>query len=107
MKKLALIAALLGLTATAQANELVTFIASCKTPDAHTDFLKNFNEQPFAGGTSVVRQPNGEFVSGIGIIYVDPEEKGFTVVIEFPEVNKSCVLLMGDDFAPILGGDPT
>ena len=107
MKKLALLATLLGLTATAQANELVTFTASCKTPDANTEFLKKFNEQPFAGGPSVIRHPNGKFVPGTGIIYVDPKEKGFTVLIEFPEVNKSCVLLMGDDFAPIVGGDST
>ena len=107
MKKLALIATLLGLTATAQANELVTFTASCKTPDANTEFLKNYNEQPFAGGPSVVRQIDGEFVPGTTIIYVDPIKKGFTILIEFPKVNKSCVLLMGDDFAPIVSGDTT
>lgn len=107
MKKLALIATFLGLAITAHANELVTFTASCKTPEENTDFLKNYSEQPFAGGPSVVRQPNGELASGTGIIYVDPVEKGFTVLIEFPEVNKSCVLLMGDDFAPIVGGNPT
>lgn len=108
MKKLALIATLLGLTSVVQANELVPFVGSCKTIDANNEFLTDrYNEIPMAGGPSVIRTVEGEFVSGVSKIYVDPKEKGFTVLIEFPELGKSCVLLMGDDFAPILTGDST
>ena len=109
MTKLALVAiTLIGLTASAHANELVAFVASCKPLEANKDFLENrYNEYPFAGGPSVIRTTDGEFVPGAGKIYVDPNKKGFTVLMEFPEINKSCVLLMGDDFAPIINGDPT
>lgn len=108
MKKLALIITLLGLTTIVQANQTVPFVASCKTLDANKEFLEDkYNELPMAGGPSVIRSIQGEFVSGVGKIYVDPKEKGFTVLIEFPEIDRSCVLLMGDDFAPILTGNPT
>jgi len=108
MKKLALIAALLGLTSFVQANELVPFVGSCKTIDSNNEFLTDrYNEIPMAGGPSVIRTVEGEFVNGMGKIYVDPKGKGYTVIIEFKELGKSCVLLMGDDFAPIVTGDPT
>ena len=108
MKKLALIATLLGLTSFVQANELVPFVSSCKAIDANNEFLTSkYNEIPLAGGPSVIRTVQGEYVSGLAKIYVDPKEKGFTVIIEFLELGKSCVLLMGDDFAPILTGNST
>lgn len=105
MKKLALLVTLLGLTMSAHANELIPITASCKTIETNKEFLDRFKEYPFAGGPGVIRMPNGEFVQGIGKIYVDPKEKGFTVLIEFTNLNKSCVLLMGHDFAPLASGD--
>lgn len=108
MKKLVITAALLGLTFSSQATEIVPFTASCKTPAENTEFLEQrYNELPIAGGPSVIRTVDGKFVSGSTKIFVDPKNKGFTILIEFENINKSCVLLMGDDFAPILTGNPT
>lgn len=105
MKKLAQATAfLLGLTlpALAQANEPLPVIAVCKSLEENRQFLEEtYKEQPFAGGPSVIRLANDSLVEGVGKIYVDPQGKGFTVLIEFAEINKSCALLMGDDFAPI------
>lgn len=108
MKKLASIIALLGLAIPAYANEVIPLTASCKSLGANKEFLTDqYNEHPFAGGPSVIRLMDGKLVEGMGKIYVDPTGKGFTVLIEFVNVNKSCVLLMGDDFQPINVGNPT
>ena len=109
MKKLAQATAfLLGLTllALAQANETLPLVAVCKSLDENKEFLEErYKEQPFAGGPSVVRMSDGTLLEGTGKIYVDPDQKGFTVLIEFVKINKSCVLLMGDEFAPIVSGE--
>ena len=107
MKKLASIAFLLGLAfpALTLAVESLPMVAVCKSINENKQFLETYNEQPFAGGPSVIRMPNGEIVEGAGKLYVDPQGKGFTVTIEFPELNKGCVMLMGDEFAPIIGSE--
>ena len=107
MKKLAGIAFLLGLTSSALslAAESLPMVAVCKSINENKQFLETYNEQPFAGGPSVIRMPNGEIVEGAGKLYVDPQGKGFTVIIEFPKINKGCVMLMGDEFAPIVSGE--
>ena len=107
MKKLASIAFLLGLAfpALTLAVESLPMVAVCKSINENKQFLETYNEQPFAGGPSVIRMPNGEIVEGAGKLYVDPQGKGFTVTIEFPELNKGCVMLMGDEFAPIISGE--
>ena len=105
MKKLAQTTAfLLGLAlpVLAPATESLSMVAVCKSIDENKQFLETYNEQPFAGGPSVIRMPNGDIIEGAGKLYVDPQGKGFTVTIEFPELNKGCVMLMGDEFAPIL-----
>ena len=108
MKKLALIIAfLLGLAISAlvEASEQLLLVGSCKSLDDNRQFLEGeYNEHPFAGGPSVVRMSDGRLLQGIGKIYVDPQGKGFTILIEFNKINKSCVLLMGDEFAPIING---
>ena len=106
MKKLASIAFLLGLAfpALTLAVESLPMVAVCKSINENKQFLETYNEQPFAGGPSVIRMPNGEIVEGAGKLYVDPQGKGFTVIIEFPKLNKGCVMLMGDEFAPIVSG---
>ena len=108
MKKLAYLAFLLGLTFSAltQATELLPLAGSCKSIKDNKQFLEDqYNEYPFAGGPSVVRMSDGSLLEGTAKIYVDPEKKGFTVLIEFVKINKSCVVLMGDEFAPIVGGE--
>ena len=108
MKKLAQATAfLVGLTSSALslAVESLSMIAVCKSIDENKQFLETYNEQPFAGGPSVIRMPNGDIIEGAGKLYVDPQGKGFTVIIEFPEINKGCVMLMGDEFAPIVSGE--
>lgn len=108
MKKLALYIALLGLAIPAYSNEVIPLTASCQTLSDNKEFLtERFKELPFAGGPSVIRLMDGKLVEGMGKIYVDPHEKGFTIVIEFIKVDKSCILLMGDDFQPINTGNPT
>lgn len=105
MKKLVqTIAFLLGLTSAAItiANESLQMVAVCKPLSQNREFLETYNEQPFAGGPSVIRTPNGSMIEGAGKIYVDPQGKGFTIIIEFDEIKKGCVMLMGDDFAPLL-----
>lgn len=110
MKKLALFAILLGLTLPAQA-QLLPFGAICKSIEENHEFLKKYKELPFGGGPAVLRLSNGNTVNGFGKIYVDPNEKGWTVLIEFAEAQKSCVLTMGDSFEPIFSdevyGDPS
>ena len=102
MKKLALFAALLGLTTSAHSNEMLPITASCKSIEENNNFLQGrYKEYPFAGGPSVIRMADGKLLEGEGKIYVDPDKKGFTVLIEFAQINKSCVVLMGDEFAPI------
>ena len=103
MKKLVYISFLLGLTSSALtlASESLSMVAVCKSIDENKQFLETYNEQPFAGGPSVIRMPNGDIVAGAGKLYVDPQKKGFTVIIEFPKIDKGCVMLMGDDFAPL------
>ena len=108
MKKLAGVAFLLGLAfpALTQGNELLPLAGSCKSIKDNKEFLEDrYNEYPFAGGPSVVRMSDGSLLEGTGKIYVDPEQKGFTVLIEFVKINKSCVLLMGDEFTPIITGE--
>lgn len=109
MKKLAQATAfLLGLTTSVltSANEPLPMIAVCKSIEESHKFLNGtYNEQPFAGGESIIRMPDGRLVEGTGKVYVDPGKKGFTFLIEFEKIDKSCVLLMGDNFAPLQQGD--
>lgn len=89
-----------------QANEMLPLIGSCKSIKDNKQFLEvEYNEYPLAGGPSVVRMSDGALLEGTGKIYVDPKKKGFTFLIEFKQIDKSCVLLMGDDFAPIISGE--
>lgn len=101
MKKLATLALLLGLTNPALGEQVLETIGTCLSVEKAEEFIiGRYNEIPFAGGPGVIRTPRG-FLPGLVKIYVDPAKKGYTIVIEFPEDQTSCMVVMGDDFSPI------
>jgi len=107
MKKLALVFSFIaGLTGSAHANQIMLMTAACQQSKIVDEFIrKEYAEIPFANGTGVVRLPEDKYAEGIAHLYVNPKEKGFTVVIEFPVDDVSCIVLMGDDFQPAHQGD--
>jgi len=107
MKKLALVFAFyLGLTSFAQANQIMLMTAACQQSEIVDEFIKQqYSEIPFADGTAVVRLPEDRYAEGITHLYLNPKDKGFTIVVEFVEDDISCIVLMGDDFQPAYQGD--
>ena len=109
MKKLALlIAFFFGLTTSTIAQEselLLPIFGNCSdTGYAESYVDKEHNEIAFATGNMVVRIRDNRIAEGVGTIYLHPQKKTFTLILNFPEDGKSCILLMGDDFAPVIGG---
>ena len=107
MKKQALaFCFLLGLALPAQANQIMRMTAACQQSDIVADFItEQYMEVPFAEGPSVIRLNETQYAEGLGKIYVNPKTGGFSVVMEFPEDDVACILLMGDDFKPAIQGD--
>ena len=107
MKKLApAFAFLLGLTTSAQANQIMPITAACQQSTAVENFIQDeYQEVPFAQGSGVVRLQGDRYAEGRTKIYLNPEDLGFTVVIEFPQDDVHCIILMGDDFQPVISGD--
>ena len=101
MKKLATLTLLLVLTTPALSEQVLETIGTCLPVDKAENFITGkYKELPFAGGPGVIRTPSG-FLPGMVKIYVDPVNKGYTVVIIFPDDQTSCMVLMGDDFAAL------
>ena len=107
MKQLALVFSFIaGLTGSAHANQVMLMTAACQQSEIVAEFIQQeYAEIPFANGTGVVSLPEDSYAEGVTHLYVHPEEKGFTVVVEFPEDDVSCIVLMGDDFKPAYQGD--
>ena len=107
MKQLALVFMFIaGLTGSAHANQVMLMTAACQQSEIVAEFIrKEYAEIPFANGTGIVKLPEDRYATGLTHLYVNPEQKGFTVVIEFPEDDVSCIVLMGDDFQPAHQGD--
>ncbi len=107
MKKQALaFCFLLGLALPAQANQIMRMTAACQQSDRVHDFItQEYEEIPFSQGPAVIRLNEEQYAEGNSTIYVNPKTKGFSVVIEFPEDDVACILLMGDDFKPAIQGE--
>ena len=109
MKKLALIVAFFfGLTTSVFAQErelLLPVFGNCSdTGNAEQYVNDEHSEIAFATGSMVVRIQDNRIAEGVGTIYLHPQKKTFTLILNFPEDGKSCILLMGDEFAPVIGG---
>lgn len=109
LKTLAFAFSLTATSALAQVESKVMFLMSdCIDTRINNHFMYNeLMEIPFAGGKGVMKREDGEFSEGVWKIYASPDTKNFTIIIEFPQENLSCLVGMGDDLAPFTDQDPT
>jgi hypothetical protein len=107
MKKLALtICVLLGLAGVAQAQKqqeeilIMPVSALCtSTKNIDRNLKKEYNEIPFAEGIGAVYNSNvQDYVATRTRIFLDPNTFSFSIVIDLPEDNMSCIMITGDEF---------
>lgn len=107
MKKLALTTCVLfGLAGVAQAQqeEILTMpISAICTPTKSVDkeLKTQYNEIPFAQGVgSVYNSKLQDFVATRTRIFLDPKTFSFSIVVDIPEDDISCIVITGDSFQP-------
>lgn len=110
MKKLVLAFSFcLGLTtqANAESVQLLQMVGSCTSIEQTDKLLSQYKEISIGSGTSIIRINNDQHASGVGKLYMNLENMTFTFLIDFPEQEKSCILLLGDEFSFTVQGDET
>ena len=83
-----------------QSSVQLPIAATCDITENIVKYVASFDEKPFSKKDAVVSASDGNALKGVLVIYVNPETKSNTVVMHFPEDGVSCVLAIGENFAP-------
>lgn len=78
-------------------------VTDCENATSLRNYLEfEYGEIPFTSGPGVFRRFDGEFSQGLFRTYVNPETFSFTITVEFLDDNLACIIVMGDNFAPVI-----
>lgn len=78
----------------------------CRSVDSAREWLRSQGEVPFVRADGVVRSARTlDFVQVPVTVWVNPETLTMTIVFEMVQDGLTCMLAMGDDFAPAYDGD--
>ena len=85
--------------AAAQSAPMV-ILADCASISAVRQYVEEAKEIPFVGGPGMMQRDDQEFAEGVWKIYMNPQTETYSIVIEFPWDNVSCLVGIGAELAP-------
>ena len=110
MKKLLTSLALaVSLAAPTQAQEMMVFPMAIPctppAPELHDNFERNMGELPMLRGTAIVSAIDGTEFDVTMEMFVNPNNKNFSIVLYFDDDAMACILTVGKELTPFIQGD--